>query len=543
MKKVLLLFCLIGLMPSILMAQQLTNRERRRINIEVLKALNQYEATQTLRGDVSKYQFLDLFENQDTLIYCDLLDYATNDDKINLQTYVDLLSKKTFVEARIKDVVKLNPQRRDDGWHTQVSFEKTLDYIDENEVWFSSKEYYRAPYQITIDFVYNEDDERCYIADISGNVESSELRLPKKFMVVQYQSEEDTKMRLQNKEEEEEYLVFNDFQQTFVKGEEIKPWKDDHRLKYDTLATADNYNLVKLKHRKTPWRLQLRYGYAPKGIYEITSPIDGLQSNSSGYEIGLDIGITFSLGAGSMGFFVGAGMQQSNISLSHNNIRYSQTASYTPSDNNFNSEDVLNGYSVVRNYSISLAEENISYTDIVVPVSLVVEPRLFKAMYLTFNVGAKLYLNQNTSISPLHIIGNAKVGNETNDQNISGDYSNFIYPCSYSPDTTMELLKSIGLSKASLSLIGSVGFNFNLWENHILLTTKVGYEYGLANVYSQKFAQNHAHIFPSSTDSNPFTPILYSDAEKKYVAAYSLMGFTAAKRQALWLEGGLMFKF
>lgn len=541
MRKVLLLLCLIGMLPSVLMAQQLSNREKRKINMEVLKALNQYEATQSLRGDVSKYQFLDLFENQDTLIYCDLLDYATIDDKINLQTYVELLSKKTFVESTIKDVIKLNPQRQDDGWHTQVSFEKTLNYIDENEVWFSSKEYYGAPYQITIDFVYNEDDERCYIADISGNVQSSESRLPAKFIVVQYQSEEDTQMRLQNKEEEE-YLVFNDFQQTFVKGEEIKPWKDDHRLKYDTLATADNYNLVKLKHRKTPWRLQLRYGYAPKGIYKITSPIDGLQSNSSGYEVGLDIGITFSLGAGSMGFFVGAGMQQSNISLSHNNISYSQTSSYTPGNNGFNSEDKVNEYSVVRNYNISLAEENISYTDIVVPISLVLEPRLFKAMYLTFNVGAKLYLNQNSSISPLHINGEAKVGNETNSRSISKDYSNFIYPCSYSPDTTMELLKSIGLSKASLSLVGSVGFNFNLWENHILLTTKVGYEYGLANVYSQKFAQNNAHIFPSG-DDNKFTPVLYSDAERKYVAAYSLIGFTAAKRQILWLEGGLMFKF
>ena len=108
MRKVLLLLCLIGMLPSVLMAQQLSNREKRKINMEVLKALNQYEATQSLRGDVSKYQFLDLFENQDTLIYCDLLDYATIDDKINLQTYVELLSKKTFVESTIKDVIKLN---------------------------------------------------------------------------------------------------------------------------------------------------------------------------------------------------------------------------------------------------------------------------------------------------------------------------------------------------------------------------------------------------------------------------------------------------
>ena len=142
MKRVLLILLLFVVLPLTTIAQSLSNRARRTIYTDVINAIECYEMSATVRDEGAKYNFLNLFRSPDTRIYCDLMDYYSTDNKIEVLEYLDLLAKKSLVEVEIKNIVKGKPVLKNDGWHVQVSFFKTVNYIDENEVWFSSEQYY-----------------------------------------------------------------------------------------------------------------------------------------------------------------------------------------------------------------------------------------------------------------------------------------------------------------------------------------------------------------------------------------------------------------
>ena len=167
--------------PLTISAKPLSNREKRRIYADVINAVEVYELSATVRDDGSKYNFINLFKSPKARIYCDLMDYHSEDGKIEVLEYIDLLSKKNLVEVDIKSLSRGKLQQRNDGWHMTVSFFKKLNYMDENDVWFSSEEYYNNDYRITMDFVYDEDAQRCYVAAIDGNIESDRKHLPQQF--------------------------------------------------------------------------------------------------------------------------------------------------------------------------------------------------------------------------------------------------------------------------------------------------------------------------------------------------------------------------
>ncbi len=566
MRKLLPILLLCVVVPSSIVAKSLSNREKRKIYMDVINAVEIYEHSATVRDNGSKYNFINMFRTPQTRIYCDLLDYHSGDGKIEVLEYLDLLSQKNLVEVKIHDLQRGGLYRKDDEWHMKVSFLKQLNYMDENEVWFSSKEYYGNDYHITMDFVYDESKQRCYVADIDGVMESKNAHLPQNFMVILYSSEKDEKLKVRdfsvesassNKPRKSSYgpLQFNEFKQAYVRPNDVRPWNDNIHIKYDTLAKSKNYDYVKLKYRRSIWRAKLRYSYALQGAYDAYKKgreniFDGfkkkdmfkkdrkiagtnLSYSSSAHEVGLDLGITFSMGRSTqMGFYAGAAWQMSEISFfSTEKMSYKITSySYNNTQSDFNEND-SRPEKITHSYSDMSASQTVSYQDLVVPAYLGFDHRFGNAVSLTWSIGAKLYFNMKRETLSLKLLYDKQTFKQTSTSNekitYEEEYDKFLYKHTFTTPKTPPI-----------SLTASLGLNFNLYKRYIYLSTKVGYEYGIKDVHSSQGGE-----FYVNSGSGKHYPLVYSAQLDRDVATHSIVDCVSYSHNALWLEAGLIFKF
>lgn len=520
MKKVLLIVGLLCVVHSVTMAQTLTNRERRRIKTEVLNTIEQYESTFTIHSESAKYRFLELFDNVRSRIYCDLMDYYSEDGKIEVDTYVELLSQKQLVESEVRNLVCSAPEWRDGGWHVKASFQKQMNYRDEHDVWFSTEEYFGNAHAIDMDLVYDPDERRCFITSIDGSLETIKPRLPQRFKVVQYASERDLEVMTDTAR-----LHFNDFGQAFAGTGKLKARNVDLRIKYDTLAKASNYDKVKLKYNKTPWRARLRYGYALDGVYEISSPVQFSEQTSTAYEMGLDLGITFGKRT-KFAIYSGIALQESELTFGLDRFQYA----YMVSSQSMN-DDLLTGgakHEKTRQYNIAVSE-GVKYSNLVVPVLLGFEHCWGRGFHFTWNVGAKFYFSKEIQYMPFHVTGSIvqqQTNTSTEQIKIDRDFTDFLVPSSYVPENV-------------ISLYGTAGFNINLVRQIVLLNLRVGCEYGMDNIHTS----NENEMYKKNSGSQGIYPLIYSERVGDDVAVRSFMDCVSFKRQSLWLEAGLMFKF
>lgn len=530
MRRFLFVAVLCIVMPWLTNAQTLTNKERRQMNMRLHDAIRTYERFSSISDTYARYDFLDLFEGNSTRIYCDLMDYISEDHKIDVATYVDRLSKMQSVDITIKEVSKSEPRHDSDGWHTVVMFKKTINCLDTNGVWFSSEEHYGADHNISVEFVYNITEDRCYIIAIDGEMISTTGRshLPEKFVVVQKPNKENVKFMLKGGDDS---LQFNSFGQTFATSvKEVIPVNYNYRLKKpNVLAQTENYDLVEIRTAPTRWRVKFRYAYALGGIYHVSSPVEFSEQSSSATEMGVDVGFAFSLGRGGsqMGFYTGVSLQESNISFGIDNVDYTYNIySYTPGNGGFNSDDLNNQINISRKYDDIEIREAVNYKDLVVPAYIAFDHRFGNGLAFTWSVGAKFYFNSSSELDPYHVTGKVTMSDSGVNENIDLRFTEFMYPSYYSHDQ-------------AISLIGGAGFNINLFKRMILLSVKANYEYGLENIHTSE--ENNIHSWNSSGGRE--YPLIYSQSQGKDIATRSFLDCVSYKRQAIWLEGGLIFKF
>ncbi len=543
-KGVIAIFLIALFAPALGLSQPLTNQERRKINASVLNAIELYEMCATNHDANAQYQFLSLFNDSDIRIYCDLMDYSSTDDKIELEDYVQRLAQTRLTNIRISEVKKGPPILKSDGWHIEVSLRKTIDYIDRNSIWFSANEYYGSDYRLVFDFCYDEQQDCCKIVGIEGAIDTGVPHLANHFCVIKRTSEKDQKLYLGKKP-----IQFNNFGQAFASSQNsgrirkdsltIRSWNDNVRLKYDTIAREENYDYVSLDYKRTVWRVKLRYAHTLNGIYKYPSEgfnkiinktnnniqnTDGnIKKSSEAYEYGVDFGLTFTAGRSSqIGLYVGAALQKSSLTLETvNPVHYSYPYEIRKPNSDFN--EGAKNEQFDRKYTFS-AKEKVNYTDLVVPIYWGFDHRLAPGFYLTWNLGAKFYFNQKSK--DYYRISGSVISNEKTEESITEidrGYTTFISPVAYSLNN-------------DFSLIGGIGFNVNLFKNHILVSAKVGYEYGLGEVHS---TNNHDYC----NQDTSFYPLFYSSELNEDVATYSFMDCVSFRREALWLELGLLFKF
>lgn len=496
-------------------AQTLSNKEKRRINTKLLEAIEQYESNATIYDENAKYAFLELCDSN-ALIYCDLLDQAAG-KKIPAAEYADLLHSKENVSMEIKNVRRDPPFWKDGAWYVNVNFAKSVVYNDKNAVLYSSAEYYKSDYDISVEFVYDRKADCCRIVSVDGTIASQNAPLPEHYVVINRTSPLDDRLWCGKRHPE-----FNSFDQAFAPAGSIRSWHDDVRIKADTIARTQSYDFVQFRYRKTSWRGKLRAGFTVGSAFKLTSPVNFNTENSSAFEVGVDVGYALPLGKSvSLSIYTGAALSTSKIELGLNNLSYS----YDTGDRH--------GTAYSRCYDLESVTEGVSYTDIVIPVYLSLDHKLSKNLGLSWHVGAKIYMNGSAKVTPFHIkgevygnYGGQTVRNQSENafQLLDNDYDRFLYPNTYARNST------------DMSLVGGLGLNYNILKQYLFLCVKFSYELGFTDVH-----KSNENDFFNAADQ--VYPMVYSARLKENVATRSFMDCVSYKRQAMWLEAGLMFKF
>lgn len=502
--------------PFMANAQMLSNQERRHINMRLLALIEQYEINASLYDEANRYAFMQLFDKEDALVYSDMLDYAAG-KQVSVSEYVKALSERYNISMHIMNVDHDDYVFDDNQWTTVVKFDKSVAYNDINGILFSSSEYYKTNYSMSMKCVYNKEHDRCYITAINGQMDSEQEPLQDRYVVVNHTDNKVDKLYVNGR-----LLEFNSFDQAFAPVGAIRPWNDDIRLTADTIAATNNYEFVDLKFRTLHWRAKLHYSYAIGSVFNITSPMDLDTSASSGFEMGVDFGYNIPLSRHtSMGIYLGAAYSSSKINFGLNNIAYS----YQTMDSS--------GNPYTRHYEFSEITEGLSYTDIAIPVYINFDHRLLNNLYLNWNIGIKFYLNGEAKVTPYHMSGRTYgdyngniVSTQASDAfgDVSGDYSTFLFPNSYNREMY------------DLSIQGGIGLSYNIFKKAIYLFAEYRYEFGLTDVHKSDgkylFAANGSHY-----------PMVYSSRLNANVATRSFMDCVSYKRQAMWIDCGIMFKF
>lgn len=502
-------------LPVSSVGQTLSNKEKRRINAKLLEAIEQYESNATIYDENTKYAFLELCDSG-ALIYCDLMDQAAG-KKIPVAEYADILRGRENVSMEMKNVRRDPPFWKDGAWYVNVNFSKSVVYNDKNAVLYSSEEYYKADYDITVEFVYDPEEDCCRIASVDGKISSETPPLPEHYVVINRTSSLDDRLWCGKKHPD-----FNSFDQAFAPAGSIRSWHDDVRIKADTIARTKNYDFVQFHYRKTSWRAKLRAGFTIGSAFKLTSPVNFTTNTSSAFEAGVDVGYALPLGKSvSLSIYTGLALSTSKIELGLKDMTYS----YATNDRQ--------GASYSRCYDLESVTEGVSYTDIVIPLFLSLDHKLSKNLGLSWNVGAKIYMNGSAKVTPFHIKGEVygNYGGETvrnQPENAFGlldnDYDAFLYPNTYARNST------------DMSLVGGLALNYNILKQYLFLCAKFSYELGFTDVH-----KSNENDYFSAADQE--YPMVYSARQKDNVATRSFMDCVSYKRQAMWLEVGLMFKF
>ena len=232
-------------------------------------------------------------------------------------------------------------------------------------------------------------------------------------------------------------------------------------------------------------------------------------------EVGLDFGVTFPAGRKcKMGLYFGAGLSMSNLDLRlENNISY---------DYNLLVFDKANMVYVSKKhtYNIKSATERVEYKDLYIPIYFDFEFVLGKHMLLSFNFGAKGYLNMSAKVASPYTVNYTINGV---DYTLTPD--SFIIPNSYAK------------RPYDISGIANLGLDVNLYKKRIYLTVGAGYEYG--------FNKSYESTTISYEDSKkPILPVMKKDGSDRLAdaATLSLIGGIHTMRNAIWFTTGLKFK-
>ena len=120
-------------------AQSLTHGQERHINGLVLTLLENYEQESLALESGYTASFLDLFQSPDSPVWCDFMgspDYGTTISASDYAAFATLGVRSAAIT--LKDVTKSRLRFQDGAWQTQVRVSKSQDFMDENEILFSS---------------------------------------------------------------------------------------------------------------------------------------------------------------------------------------------------------------------------------------------------------------------------------------------------------------------------------------------------------------------------------------------------------------------
>ena len=526
--RVIIIFLLCLLVPPLSLAQSLTNKERRKINSQALLLVEEYERYASVYDDDAVYFLKNLFTD-DAQIVSDMMGAQSYMKSISAGEYIDQLrSNSVNTTTVIKDVRRGQLKYNDGMWHIPISFRKDLSYIDKNGYIFSVEDYYSTDISVMMDLVYDANVDRCFIASMSSSIDSDKQFPEGRFYIIDSNNEELKYNRyFESLMFDSKPIEYNSLGQAFVAADK-KPSVNDIDVEVNTEIVTEgfNYDVVSFTFKSRSLRLKPYLSFAPFYAYKIKNKKEiskNITDKSGAIEGGLDMGFTFPTGrSGKMGLYIGAGLSKSHLELSlKNNISYTYNApKYNKNTDSFEEQ--------VYKYNISNVKERVEYLDLYVPLYLGWEYCLGNNMLLSFNLGAKAYLNMSAkSAIPYSVEYEYTVNNVANSNRITLTPQNFIIPNKYAKNPF------------DISAIANLGLDVNLFKNRIYIMIQAGYEYGITDSYvSNSLVYNGADSAPviipdgktdGKTDGND-------------VAVSSPISGIQTQRNAVWLTTGLKFK-
>ncbi len=358
-------------------AQKMSLGEEHRLNLDVLRMLEAYEASATLRNNDDAATFGALFSNENVMIFNDLLG-VSDAPELSVADYVSLMRRSANSPiVTLRNVRKKNIEDDGDKWIVTLTFDKEIRYTNKCGAILSSKGYYGKDYNMEARIARDKNTGECVIESLSGSIDSELPRLDDNFAILEINDPRDRKVTNYGKP-----ITFNTFDQAFLPVPyKLAFYDDDANMK--VVRPDVNCNRINLTYKPLRWRLKPHYDLSIGDYYSLGSMPPGMSAKSSDSEFGLDLGYIFpSKGKFKVGLFLGVGFATSKLTL-------------TATDRNFDIDEStdVDGDAYIRQVTVSNIEQSHKIQNIVVPLYFDFEYRFHSYVSAFFRLGGKAYIN------------------------------------------------------------------------------------------------------------------------------------------------------
>lgn len=563
-------------------AQSLSNAERRKMYMDVLNLINDYEKYSEVDGR-NKRSFLRLFSDPATPIYNDLMGVSEL-PTMPAHEYADsMVSQAKYPEVVIRNVLHDEPQYTDGKWFMNVSFAKELEYMDSCGIFeFSSKKHYGVDHQIKARVSWT-DSEGAKFELLEGFIDTYVDHYPVNYMIFEPRNPKDTT-----------YLLFkgNPIITEFYDGSAyaILPKADTKAFKYTkdkdvhVKLMHDVNNKVYMTYKPKRWRVKARYEQAvaaieviepdrywddkeinlrwgngglmdiqqynlhlagesfnyKDGVYKDPTTTDTAKfdnATASVRALGLDLGYIFpSKGCVKWGFFTGAALRQTSIkSIYKHELNFSEKCKDGDDDE------------YIRRYTVNGMVYHTKINQLYFPAYFDMDIRCSNSFSLYFDFGAKVYwtfLDPTTDFSANYSVKGEypQYGGVVLDENFFEDFNmdGFVNNAPISSEKTYNSRNS----EFSIDAFAGFGFRVRLYKD-LYIDLGVNYQHDLGDIvgsFKDKCSEDFSYLTTGeSPTKNPITP----DKEKEYNEGKVDNGYYKSidRRNAFQFNVGLMFRF
>jgi hypothetical protein len=507
------------------MAQQNSIAKQRRALNAALTTIEDYSVWSTISNDEAYYEFLNLFDKKESLVYNDLLGVKQG-NSITAEEYANTLR----YQLRNKIVFIRNVKNEGVSFENgktliRLSLEKSISYIDSCGTYYSSSEFYDThDYRLSATLDYDSAQNICKIIGISGTIDSPKKLGANHFAFVR------TNSRDNDLHYKGELLKFNSYDQALLDGD-----RDPQSLRRNFTYSSSDMELrpqtgdcqVTMRYKMRRMRLRPYFAFGLGKAFSRDGDDILSDSKSTGYSFGIDFGLgILSKRAFSLGVYTGLGLSMSTLDLSYENEDY-----------NFLSDGDVDGDNYYRHYQDLSLSQKMKFSELNIPLYIDLNIKIVNSLSLYADLGARFDMNLghkvNSTEGSAYVYGiypsynNLRLDEQWNFNGFgSHRYSN------------SDLLSSdlIDVSKITVNAIGGFGLRYNFSRIPISIEAGMDFVMGLNNLVG---TSNIATIENS-------TPVIYNTISGResteHVRNLSEM-LKSVKRQQLRVHIGMIYKF
>lgn len=521
-KYIILSVALLAMSSITTMAQQSSiNRQRRALNA-ALTTIDNYFVWSTIYNEEAYYEFIDLFDKKESLIYNDLLGIKqgsnlTVEEYANIMRY-KLRNKKVFIRNVNNEGISYENGRT----VVRISMDKSISYIDSCGTYYSSSEFYdNRDYRLNATLAYDSVKNVCKIISISGTMDSP-ATLAERHFAFQRTNSRDNDLYYKGK-----LLKYNSYDQALLEGErDLQSLRKNFSYSSPDMELRPQTNDCQVSMKYKMRRLSLRPYFAMGLGKALSRDGDNVfnDSKSTGYSFGVDFGASvLSKRAFSLGVFAGLGLSMSTLNLTYEDDDYSYV-----------SDEDVDGDTYVRHYQNLRLSQKLKFSELNIPVYVDLNIKLVKALSLYVDLGARFDANIGHKVNETE--GSAYVyGIYPSYDNLRLDGSWGFNGFGSRQFSNSDLLSTdlIDVNKITVNVIGGLGLRYNLPRIPLSIEAGMDFVMGLNNIIK-------------TSDNWDMTPVIYNTISgmesTEHVRNLTEM-LNSVKRQQIRLHIGVVYKF